>query len=169
MRCLDLGQDFQILGERKDYRRHALTIKIVKCENSSDCYTEEVRNDQLKNITFGAAWSTQFFQQKEYDADKIIEKQLDFIFPGSFNTLIQRPKIDLMLHRNEVVLHDNEIYNFYAQEVKKTFMSINYVKSILSVDDPSLFTMTFQQSKDEITTDRSNYTLLQFIGDIGSL
>jgi len=55
----------------------------------------------------------------------------------------------MVVHHDQVVLHDREITNFFAVGDIKDYKRISYTKNTLNVDDPKLLSFSLNMSKDQ--------------------
>lgn len=73
------------------------------------------------------------------------------------------------MNLNSVTLHDKKIYNFFGDATVKTMIGSSKPVLETTGETDNFFEFNLGLSIDSKNIERSNYTLLQFIGDVGAL
>ena len=78
-------------------------------------------------------------------------------------------RADLQMNLNSVTLHDGKIFNLFGEALIKTMIGSSKPVLDSTGETDNLFELSLGLSVDSKNIERSNYTLLQFVGDVGAL
>ena len=170
--CLDVGQDMNLHGSSSTYSQEQALLALIPCQNttsSNNCYAESYRNERLSELLIGIFYSSQKFNKNNYEADTIITTELDYNWPFTDSSKINN-KMQITIQRDEVVLYDDLIYNPYGRPRTKPFLSQKFeVAQSSNQHFNEIVAYDIVTTGEQENQYRTNYTLLQLVGDVGAL
>ena len=90
--CLTEGQQLEFFGTKNDYNWSNMRVQILPCVGDN-CYSPDEREQRLRQIAYGMVYSSQRFNEKEYDLDNLVEQVPTLIYPVT--ELAVKPKIEI--------------------------------------------------------------------------
>ena len=161
--CIERGQDLDLWSSPSN--SSSLKIEFIPCRGSH-CYNETYREQKLESIMFGIAFISEQFDHMEYHVDWIKEKLALFR-----SSQLSHPQVvSLFLNQNVAIVNDEKIYNFLFGKAKsrKFISQTDWKFGVGDYTPGAIFTLTLGLDLQQTVFERSDYNLLQFLGDVGA-
>lgn len=146
-----------------------LSLQFHPCKSNTtagaECYSQERRDERLEELAVVYYFQHQKFDKASYELETAIKltETVDYV-----NINLQR-EININLSQHSLVL--NGLLNFINPIQQKTIF-ITAQKSENEMPrkrTDALFTLNFNSLNEFIEYERTDYTIFQFIGDVGAL
>jgi hypothetical protein len=109
-------------------------------------------------------WTYKEFNSDVYGSEVISNEMRYHVF--DYASISQHESV--LLSKKHVTLHDQKVYSFWKNDVQEQFThSESPFRKMTS--SPELLRMSFQTTRASTFYERSNYTVLEFLGDVTAL
>ncbi|CAI2386876.1 unnamed protein product [Moneuplotes crassus] len=169
--CAD-DQDFTLSGTLYSEIRHYVSLKVQRCVNGTSvvCKTPAEINQKIKNSEFLMGVASHYFDFDDYD--KPIKSTFDTRFLGKLNVNSHKDQ-DYYVQKSEVT----DVVSFFqfGQEEETSFFSVSrQISDLIEIDssDPTetdLLTLQFFQDEESLKYERTIFSFLDAIGQIGGV
>lgn len=112
-----------------------------------------------------------YYNYQEFDKYREKEAEINLVKNSFLSPVLSSQRnYKTTLQQNKAVLRDEEIYNFFSAEAEdKLFIKSSTPAFTELENSPHIFQYRITVTNEIVVYDRTDYSLLQFIGDVGAL
>ena len=167
MNCLDSPQNITIWGNLRNTLLQALMVRVIPCTGKDTCKSESEINDFIDRIGhLTILHNNQIYKPNDY-TDNVINKQLimDYLPINSHSNLIQSYRL-----QKQTLESEESFIGFGINPRIETFYPLKKSTESNDSDFPDSFGgFSIEVSPDVVNNNRSIFSVLDFLGDIGGL